>query len=289
MMKTLHKSLTITFLAVSIFISGVTVDFVGAQDTAAGNAASRRSVDPLLSAYLKFRRLTTEDGLSSNQTFNIAQDKHGFMWFGTADGLSRYDGASIKVYRHDPDDPNSLVHNIVRAIGADSVLQKSILETDNLVLSYRERVFSFEFVALNYRAAEQNRYKYRMENFDDDWIETTGKRRFATYTNLDPGDYVFRVIGSNNDGIWNEEGASIRITVTPPWWGTIWFRVGMVVAAIALLFGGFRWRLSSIEASRRKLEIQVQRRTGELEAANREALEARNVAETANQAKSISR
>jgi hypothetical protein len=118
-MNTLHKSLTIAFLAGSFFLLGLNVDFAGAQDTAVSPAATRRSADPLLSPYLKFRRLTAEDGLSSNQTWNLAQDKHGFMWFGTADGLSRYDGASIKVYRHDPDDPNSLSHYIVHVFHAD--------------------------------------------------------------------------------------------------------------------------------------------------------------------------
>ena len=118
-MYTLHKSLTMALLAVSIFISGLTFDFVGAQDSAVGMKASRRPVDLILSPYLKFRRLTAEDGLSSDQTWDLAQDKRGFMWFCTADGLNRYDGSSVKVYRHDPDDPNSLGHNIVRAMIAD--------------------------------------------------------------------------------------------------------------------------------------------------------------------------
>ena len=80
-------------------------------------------------------------------------------------------------------------------IGGDSVLQESIIETDHLVLSYLDRVFSFEFAALNYRAPEKNRYKYRLEGFEAEWNEVDSTRRFATYTNLDPGEYVFRVIG----------------------------------------------------------------------------------------------
>ena len=120
-------------------------------------------------------------------------------------------------------------------IGGDSVLQQSILETDELVLSYLDRVFSFEFAALNFRAPEKNRYKYKMEGFEEDWNEVDSTRRFATYTNLDPGDYVFRVIASNNDGVWNEEGASIKISVTPPWWETTWFRIGMAVLVLGLL------------------------------------------------------
>jgi hypothetical protein len=89
MMSTLHKSLTIAFLAVSISISGINVDFVGAQNTAVIKATSRRSADPLLSRYLRFDRLTTEDGLSSDQAYHVAQDGYGFMWFATANGLSR--------------------------------------------------------------------------------------------------------------------------------------------------------------------------------------------------------
>ena len=119
MLNTLHKYLTIAFLAVSIFISGVTVDFASAQDKAAGTAETQRSADPLLSRYLRFDRLTTEDGLSSNQIYNVVQDNHGFMWFATANGLNRYDGASVKVYRHDPDDPSSLGHNFIRSLVVD--------------------------------------------------------------------------------------------------------------------------------------------------------------------------
>ena len=119
MMNTLHKPLTIAILAVFIFLSGLSVDFVGAQNTAVDSTASQHPADPLQSRYIKFARLTAEDGLSGNQVFGVAQDKHGFMWFGSINGLSRYNGASVKVYRHDPDDPNSLGHNFVRAMIAD--------------------------------------------------------------------------------------------------------------------------------------------------------------------------
>jgi len=119
MMNTLHKYLTIAFLAVSIFVSGLCVDWVGAQNTAVDPAASRRPADLLLSPYLRFGRLTAEDGLSNVQVKSVVQDNRGFMWFGTLDGLNRYDGASIKVYRHDPDDPQSLSHNYIRALAVD--------------------------------------------------------------------------------------------------------------------------------------------------------------------------
>jgi ligand-binding sensor domain-containing protein len=119
MMNILPKFLAVAILTVCIFISGLTVDFVGAQNKAAGTAASRRPADQLLSPYIKFGRLTAEDGLSNIQIRGITQDKNGFMWFGTANGLNRYDGSSIKVYRNDPDDPHSLSHNVVRALLTD--------------------------------------------------------------------------------------------------------------------------------------------------------------------------
>ena len=119
MMNTLHKSLVITFLVVSIFISGLIADFVGAQNTVVGTVASRNPADLLLSRYLRFSRFTAQDGLSSDQTRNVFQDKRGLMWFGTLDGLNRYDGASLKVYRHDPDDLTSLSHNIIRRLFTD--------------------------------------------------------------------------------------------------------------------------------------------------------------------------
>ncbi len=113
MMNFLQKSLTISFLAVSIFILGFYVDLVGAQNTADGPATTQSPTDPLQSRYIKFDRLTAEDGLSNIQVRGITQDNYGFLWFGTANGLNRYDGSSIKVYRLDPDDPNSLSHNNV--------------------------------------------------------------------------------------------------------------------------------------------------------------------------------
>lgn len=119
MIITQPKSLTIAFLVISIIISGLNVDLVGAQNTAVGPATTRRPADQLLSPYIKFGRLTAEDGLSNIQVRGITHDSLGFMWFGTANGLNRYDGSSIKVYRNDPDDPHSLSHNVVRALFTD--------------------------------------------------------------------------------------------------------------------------------------------------------------------------
>ena len=104
------------------------------------------------------------------------------------------------------------------------MLKKAIPYVDSLTLPYRDNVFSFEFAALSYANSQKNRYRYKLENFEPGWNEVGSKQRLATYTNLDPGKYVFRVQGSNSDGVWNEEGVSLTIVITPPWWSTNWFR-----------------------------------------------------------------
>src|SRR5271157_4696767 len=108
-------------------------------------------------------------------------------------------------------------------IGPKSVLNKAIPYADSLTLSYRDNIFSFEFAALSYANSQKNRYRYKLENFESGWNEVGSKQRLATYTNLDPGKYIFRVQGSNSDGVWNKEWVSLPILITPPWWRTNWF------------------------------------------------------------------
>ncbi|MCP4696220.1 MAG: response regulator, partial [Gammaproteobacteria bacterium] len=231
-----------------------------------------------------FRNYDVSDGLQSN-TFLPAnayyKSHNGEMFFGGSNGFNAFYPNQI---RDNPHIPPVVITDFQLAnkpvpIGGESVLQKSILETGHLTLSYLDRVFSFEFAALNYRASEKNRYRYKMEGFEDKWNEVDSSRRFVTYTNLDPGEYIFRVIGSNNDGLWNEDGDSIRISVTPPWWETMLFKSSMFLLAIGFVFAGVRWRISRIEQQKHQLEIQVAKRTAELQIAKK-------AAETANQAKS---
>ena len=109
-------------------------------------------------------------------------------------------------------------------IGADSALKKAIPYVDSMTLPYEDNVFSLEFAALSYANSHKNRYRYRLEGFDPGWNEVDSRHRLATYTNLDPRHYVFRVQGSNSDGVWNEKGVLLPILITPPWWRTNAFR-----------------------------------------------------------------
>ncbi|WP_168204318.1 hybrid sensor histidine kinase/response regulator [Aliikangiella coralliicola] len=164
-------------------------------------------------------------------------------------------------------------------IGQNSVLSKAIENTEQLELSYQDTIFSFEFSALSYVAPEKNRYRYKLEGFETLWNEVDSGQRFASYTNLDPGKYVFRVLASNNDDVWNQKGQSIHIVIHPPFWQTLWFRILTGFSFGMLIYGVYRWRVNSLKQSQQILEEQVRLRTNEL-------AKAKDEAETANRTKS---
>jgi PAS domain S-box-containing protein len=163
-------------------------------------------------------------------------------------------------------------------IGEDSPLKRAITETEEIVLSYKDNVFSFEFAALDFTTPGKNKYEYKMEGFDRKWIKTNAKKRFISYTNLSPGQYTFKVKGSNNDGIWNEEGTAIKINITPPFWKTWWFRTVMGLFLIFCIFGGYKWRTRLL---RNKLEEQ-ERIQKILKQSRDEMEKSRNLAEFRN-------
>ena len=168
----------------------------------------------------------------------------------------------------------------------DSLLKRHINETTTLVLSYKQSVFSFEFAALNYTLQEKNQYAYKLEGFDKGW-NMVGTQRKATYTNLDPGKYVFMVKASNNDGVWNQQGASIRIYITPPFWLTWWFRLGVLAGIAGSCIAFYKSRIHRIKTQKIKLQQQVLEQTVQLVRSAEEERKARHEAEQANQAKSI--
>ncbi len=119
------------------------------------------------------------------------------------------------------------------SLGSDqSILKIPIEQTKYIPLSYKHSSFTFTFALLNYGTSERNLYAYKMDGFETDW-NYAGTRRFATYTNLNPGSYTFRVKEISNDGLWNEKGASIKISISPPFWKTWWFK--FIVVAIVVL------------------------------------------------------
>lgn len=142
-----------------------------------------------------------------------------------------------------------------------SPLQQDISLTHEIQLSHRQSAISFTFAALNYTVSENNQYLYKLDGFDRGW-NNAGNERKATYTNLNPGVYSFRVKASNNDGIWNEKGASVRIIISPPFWDTWWFRLLMasivVAAAFFMMYEKRRREIKQINEKKREELHQLQ-------------------------------
>ena len=218
-----------------------------------------------------FRNYTYLDGLQSNE-FNwqaayVAPD--GEMFFGGVAGLNAFHPDQVWSDPHAPRVyiTGLLLANEPAAVGSDAVLQSSVEVAESARLSHRDRVVSFEFAGLYYAMPERVQYEYMLEGFDDDWIPA-GKRRFVTYTALPPRDYIFRVKAANADGIWNETGSALSISVMPPVWATWWFRGLAVVLLVGVVVAGYGFRVRSIEARARDLEREVTNRTEELSALN---------------------
>jgi hypothetical protein len=150
-------------------------------------------------------------------------------------------------------------------IGAKgSPLQASIWEIDRLNLKYNQATFTFEFVALNYSASTKCRYRYMLENFDKGWIEC-GNARSASYTNVPPGRYRFRVIASNSDGYWNTEGKTLSIIISQPPWKQAWVRIIAVLVAAGSVLLAHSIRVNQIKKQKLILESQVERRTRQVQ------------------------
>ena len=198
-----------------------------------------------------FRNYDGKDGFQSNE-FNPSaciKLRSGDFVFGGINGFNIFKPEEIKDNPHIPPVVISdfqIFNKPVSLYTKDSPLKKSVLVEDMINLTYYDSVFTFEFAALDYHTPEKNKYAYVMEGFDKDWVYSEN-RRFATYTNLNPGEYLFRIKGSNNDGVWNEEGRSIKIFITPPFWKTRWFRALSITLGIGAVASVYRNKLNQIQ------------------------------------------
>lgn len=182
-------------------------------------------VDP---ASGKVRSFDAADGLQGNE-FNLGAayaGRDGRFYFGGVNGVTVFNPKDVAV---DPSNP-PVVLTSFRVFDRPVHLDTLISSTREIVLDYPQNFFSFEFSALAFSAPEKVRYAYRMEGVDRDWVPSVG-RRYASYTNLDPGLYLFRVRGANRDGVWSTADASVRVVITAPFWMSWWFRL------LALLTG----------------------------------------------------
>ncbi len=213
----------------------------------------------------RFIRITEDEGLTSYVVYGILEDEHKNLWMSTNNGIFKYSRDEKIFTQYDLSDgvqslefsggayyktrdgemyfggingvnsfyPDSIkyisyIPNIV--ISSLKVLNNPVKgERKEIELSHTENFFSFEFASLDYSNPEDCRYAYMLEGFDEEWRNTDAKQRVAMYTNLPSGDYVFKVIGSNSDGIWNYEGVTIKLSILPPFWQTWWFITGCIM------------------------------------------------------------
>ena len=242
-----------------------------------------------------FTSVTTNEGLPSDAVFGALSDRRGRLWVSTSNGLALYSPAERRVLRtygaadglqgnefsfkafHKTSDGemffgglNGLSRfrpedirdntNIPRlAITSfrvfDSVVAGELFDGAAIEVDYSRNFVSFEFAALDYTNPAQNRYSYMLEGVDPTWVEC-GSRRYVSYSDLDPGEYVLHVRGSNNDGAWNRAGVSISLRVLPPFWMTIWFRIIVGAALTLAVVLILHYRVAAVRR-REKLRRQI--------------------------------
>ena len=204
-----------------------------------------------------FKNYDFRDGLLGNE-FNSGayhQSQDGEMFFGGLNGLNAFYPDQIK---DDTFIPPVVITDLLifnksaslRRSDPKSPLEKVINQTEEVTFTYKQSVFALEFAALHFAIPERNQYAYKLENFNEDWIETSANNRLATFTNLDAGDYVFRVKGTNKDGVWNEAGASLNIVVRPPPWKTWWAYTLYILTILGIFAAYVRLQMKKLEAER---------------------------------------
>jgi two-component system sensor histidine kinase ChiS len=247
------------------------------------------------------KHYTEKDGLANNMVYSILEDKSRNLWLSTNSGISKFDIKTQTFINYDVKDgvqssefnqnaalktkdgefflggmngfnafyPEDIIQNkyipriVITSFKKYNEVQKTeINNEDTIVLSYNDNFFSFEFSALDYSNPSKNKYAYKLEHFDKDWIYCDANKRFAEYTKVSPGVYRFRVKGTNCDGIWNEKGISVTIIIYPPWWATWAFRIPFI---FFIIFAGwfiitrrFRQLRKKHEMEKKVLEIEKQ-------------------------------
>ena len=217
---------------------------------------------------IQFRNYDERDGLQGRE-FNenaALKTKRGELIFGGANGFNIISPEAIS--------HNTIVPEVVltdlrvfdkslqpgEEFNNRVLLQTAISEVKDITLKYRENIFSLEFAALNYSNPEKNQYAYKLEGFNNNWLTTDGTHRTVTYTNLDPGKYIFRVKASNGDGVWNEKGTALLVTILPPFWRTVPAFIIYVVLLAAILLAA---RKLTIQRAHMRFQLAQQKKEAE--------------------------
>lgn len=232
------------------------------------------------------RSYEARDGLQSNE-FNANacfQSRTGEMFFGGINGFNVFHPDSVKDNAYIP----PVVITALRRYNTDvaegvAISEKGVSGRHEIELSYKDKILTFEFAALSYRNTFKNQYAFKLDGFNDNWIQLGTERR-ATFTNLSPGKYTLHVKGSNNDGVWNAAGATLRLTITPPWWRTKWAYALYAALILALLYTARRFELKRREQKNRIKESELRALAAEAQA---QALQAENARQESELQKAV--
>jgi PAS domain S-box-containing protein len=243
----------------------------------------------------KFQTYYEKQGLPNNTVLGVLEDDEGYLWITTNNGLAKFDPRTelftiytaadglqsnefnsnayfrsrdgtlyvggvrgFNLFRPEDVKPNPMPPPVAvtRFVVFSQPLDVDLSGQTPIKLSYEQDFISFDFAALDYNKPEKNQYAYKLEGFDQEWVEA-GTRPYASYTNLPGGTYTFRVKASNGDGVWNSTGVSLPIEITPPVWETVWFRVLGIVLVIFALAAAFYFRTRSIRQQNARLQQMV--------------------------------
>ena len=282
------------------FITAMILDEAG--DVWIGtNGSGLDRFDQELGTFKNYREI---DGLPNDAIYCLLEDNNKNLWVSTNSGLSKFDPKTELFINFDMTDglqsnefnakacmktrsgemifggingfnifiPDAVENNpVVPPIVMISMLNddeeiKLIKDGDALAevtLKWPLNSIEFEYAALSYAQPDKNQYAYYLEGFEDSW-KAVENRRFGQYTNLPGGSYTLRVKGSNNDGVWNDLGVAVPITVIPPFWQSGWFFVISILSVFGVIYGGYRLRVKNLEERSHELEKQMQQRTEEL-------------------------
>lgn len=256
-------------------VLGIVEDKEGSLWLSTTNGISRFNVaDKTFTSYYE------SDGLQSNEFRENAYfvNPEGRIFFGGPNGFNAFypEGISANPFLSEVVLTDIAVLNQSlrpgQEINGEVIITKPIHLTSSISLSHKNNVIMLTYAGLHYAKPSANKYAYYLENFDQDWNYTTN--RSATYTNLNPGTYTFRVKGTNNDGIWNEAETTLTIIVRAPWWATLWFRLLVLVIIAGLVFRFISYRTKRLKENQRTLELKVKEATDKVNAQNSKLREA---------------
>ncbi|MBI4648099.1 MAG: SpoIIE family protein phosphatase [Bacteroidia bacterium] len=254
-----------------------------------------------------FTHYTTKNGFPDNSICGILEDDHYNLWISTNKGLAKFNplNESLTVYTYMDglqDDefsnaccklytgemlfagyngfnifhPDSIFLNkykptvYLTKIQINDFVINNIYCLEKLSLPYSQNNLLFEFSAFEYNFPEQCKYKYKLDGFDKDWINSDASMRVAKYTNIPEGNYTFRVKAANNDNLWSDDEYVLSITIAPPWWRTWLFRISVLVFGVSAIILYIKWRERKLKKEKEILEKIVNERTQQLREANEE-------------------